>query len=167
MLPSYVKYTMKEGEHYSLHNFHEMRARFLSFNVVFDESCKYEIEGEDQADVNKLFGFSECDQQHHENSARFGWDWNKSAGITIHAYVYNNSVRTSTQIAKVKLGTEHSYRIDFDDENYYFTIDGLVDRFPMKRTHKCTTGIYYILYPYFGGNQPAPHNMHIYMKRLY
>ncbi len=166
MITPFERYTIKEGDHYSDHGIHELSHRKISFQVIFDDTCKNVIDDQDQADINKLFGFSECNQTHHDNSARFGWRWSQSA-LKIYGYVYNNGARHDTFLAKIKLNTSHTYTLEMDDDNYYFTIEGYVDRIPMKRTNTCTKGIYYLLYPYFGGNTPAPHDINIYMKRLY
>jgi hypothetical protein len=165
-LVPYDLYRVKQGNHYSTHLLHELRFNHLTFDIIFDPSCVYTINASDQADINKLFGFSDCNDQHHENSARFGWRWYKDS-LQVMAYVYNHAKVSSKFLAAVPLATPHRYTLSMDSEHYYFTIDGLVNKVSMKRTKNCDNGIYYLLYPYFGGNNTAPHDVDIYMKRIY
>jgi hypothetical protein len=165
-LVPYDLYRVKKGDHYSTHLLHELRFNHLTYDIIFDPSCVYTIKPSDQADINKLFGFSDCNNQHHENSARFGWRWYKDS-LQVLAYVYNNSVVSSKYLASVELGIANRYTLSMDGSYYYFTINNKVNKIPMKRTKSCDLGVYYLLYPYFGGNNTAPHDVDVYMKRIY
>ena len=73
----YQLYTIKEGRHSSAHSVELLNRSFLVFDVIFDESAKYFTNNPaNQADVNKLFGFADCNEMHQNNSLRFGWRWN-------------------------------------------------------------------------------------------
>lgn len=61
---------------------------------TFYPSCKYEI-GEDQSDVNKLFGLSLGN--HHNNSIRIGWRYLNSK-LEICYYAYKNGKRIPTKV---------------------------------------------------------------------
>lgn len=165
-LVPYNLYRMKSGNHYSTHLIHELRDVRLTYDVIFDPSCVYTINAADQADINKLFGFSECNDQHHENSARFGWRWYKDS-LQILGYCYNEGVVATKYLASVPLEVSHQYTIEMTEDSYYFTISGKVSKVQMKRTYDCNKGLYYILFPYFGGNNAAPHDVDIYMRRIY
>ena len=45
------------------------------------------------------------------------------------------------------------------DDSYLFIVDGI--SVIMDRSNKCNRGVYYMLYPYFGGDEKAPHEIDI------
>ena len=110
-------------------------------------------------------GFSECNDQHQTNSARFGWRWLDGA-LEIHTYVYNEGVRTSVMLGSVELGEEYTYSIELRRNDYVFKVDGM-DAVVVPRTNRCNRGLYYLLFPYFGGEEVAPHDMVIKIKMIY
>lgn len=118
----------------------------------------YETETvENQHDINKLMGFSDCNALHHDNSARFGWRW-LDGNLEIHAYVYNNGERHSEYIGRVELNISYRYELAIHGDYYVFNLEGAEPVF-MERTSNCNKGFYYMLFPYFGGNETAPHEM--------
>ena len=67
-------YVIEEGDHSSTSKVTLITATEMTFEAVFDDSAIYETVSEsNQADINKLMGFSDCTSHHHSNSARFGW----------------------------------------------------------------------------------------------
>jgi hypothetical protein len=77
------EYRIFKGCHYSnfLPSFHKVPNDFgISTNVIFDESCKYEID--EKSCVNKLFGFC-FGFGVHKNSVRFGWTYNNEKNSII------------------------------------------------------------------------------------
>jgi len=136
--------------------------------IVFDESCKYEID-EDSC-VNKLFGFC-FGFGVHKNSVRFGWTYNKDINnIFIWKYFYIDGKLNKEKIFSCELGSSHFYEIMVNKSNntkneYLVTlkIDNkkvypLDGEYIKMQSNKCfiTT-----LGPYFGGNTRAPHTMKI------
>lgn len=138
----------------------------LRFEALFDSTAIYETQiPENQYDINKLMGFSECNDQHHTNSARFGWRWLEGA-LEIHTYVYNEGVRTSELIGVVQLEQSYTYILEFREADYVFTVDDM-DPVVVPRTSTCDRGVYYMLFPYFGGDEVAPHDIRIKVKFIY
>lgn len=112
-----------------------------------------------QSNKNKLMGFSDCNSLHHQNSARFAWQWFNDR-LEIYAYCYVNSIRMEEFIGTVNLNEENLYEIAMTANEYVFYLNGQrVTR--IKRGDVCDKGVYYMLYPYFGGSIPAPHNVRI------
>jgi len=159
-------YTIKEGNHKSTNSFNTMSSNELVFEAIFDESAKYEsVLPENQYAINKLYGFADNNQHHQKNSARFGWRWSTTDNIIeIYAYVYNNEVMSNEYITSVGFNETHTYSILVEPDSYVFTVDNVV--ISMDRTNKYDRGMNYILYPYFGGDETAPHDIKIRIKEL-
>jgi hypothetical protein len=154
-------YKIKPGKHYA-QGFHT--ALFfnnnLSYEAKFDESAEYYLGNTNQYDMNKLFGFSDCSSQHHKNSARFGWRWNdQSKKLEIHAYVYSNGKRSSKYIDQVPLNQKIQYQIRIQSNEYEFILNDKKMTMPRGCTNQKVIG--YKLYPYFGGDEVAPHEIRI------
>lgn len=159
----YMAYTIKSGKHSSVFKFTSHTSDVLKFDAIFDSSAIYDTEDPvNQYDINKLYGFSECNQHHQNNSARFGWRW-LNGKLEIHGYVYNNGERLSQYITSVSLGESHTYQIRITDDWYLFRVDNELANLP--RTNNCDMGLYYMLYPYFGGDETAPHDIKILIKQ--
>ena len=62
----------------------------IKFTAIFDSSCIYQtVNPHNQNDINKLYGFSDCNSPHLENSARIGWRWSKDS-LRLFGFVHNN-----------------------------------------------------------------------------
>jgi hypothetical protein len=148
-------YTIKKGHHDSTPvKLEWLEKNPLRFHAKFDSSAIYSGDG----DINKLYGFSDCNSLHHENSARIGWRWSDNQ-LEIFAYTYAHGIRSYKKIKSVPLDTWVSYSIAAMPDRYRLCVGNeCVD---MERNTKCNTGMYYILYPYFGGNKRAPHDITI------
>jgi hypothetical protein len=162
--PGTVSYTIASGAHYCDQN--GIRAVDLAtqrFTVRFDESARYTTtDPANQYDINKLWGFSDNNNpDHHQYSARFGWRWSDGA-LRLFGYVYNAGVVSSKEIGTVSLHADHQCSIDVKATQYYFTLDGQTDSIP--RTATTPTGKGYQLYPYFGGDEVAPHKVTILIR---
>ena len=158
-----MTFTIEKGKHYSDRFFHKLfnLVNFTSFNtwtIIFDESCQYELLGPDQYDVNKLIGFS-IGANHHKESARFGWR-SVANEIEISAYAYVNSKRIIEPIAKVPLNTNIDLFLDVEQHAKPFAVAFSTGPHVETKIPKITPfAIGYSLWPYFGGNCPAPHKM--------
>jgi hypothetical protein len=136
--------------------------RKLQFEVLFDSSCIYNTElSENSSDINKVYGFSDCASRHHENSARAGWLWNGSA-IELYAYCYAEGKRSSKLMGTTGIGQIKKISIAAESGKYVFELDGA--KTIMSRGCSDTAISGYKLYPYFGGNESAPHNIQIAIK---
>lgn len=155
------EYTIGTGEHYATPKLMETtELKRVAFRATFDESARYTLNDPSlQSNINKLMGFSDCSAHHHTNSARFGWRWYNNQ-LEIHAYCYVDSVRVHQYIGTVKIGEESLYEITATTDAYTFSIDG-EKTVSIPRAESCNSGLNYMLYPYFGGSVPAPHDVRI------
>lgn len=161
----FVEYRIPKGNHYAEGKlFKQLHRAELRFQVIFDSSAIYEtIKAENQYDINKLYGFSDCETMHHANSARFGWRWNGSS-IEIHAYWYNDSIRHYQFLDNAVIGEPLELTIKVLPQEYEFRIKKATYRFPRHCNSTTISG--YLLYPYFGGDEFAPHDIRIRIKEL-
>ena len=156
----YVDYTIRKGEHYcDNNNLVPVDYQALSFNVIFDSSAIYSsIAPENQYDINKLYGFADNQAHHQQYSARFGWRWSDNA-LHLFAYVYNDGIRSSEPLGAVRLNTPVKCKLVVSGNQYLFTVNGKTTAMP--RLAKMPRAVGYKLYPYFGGDETAPHNIRI------
>lgn len=159
----YETYIIPGGEHSSRNEVSLHSGKELRFLAIFDQTAQYSTANpSNQADINKLYGFSDCNSQHQMNSARFGWRWFNSK-IEIFAYCYNNGARQFQYITSVEPDQEYEYKIAISGGQYVFTVNGT----STTMTRGCTDGgTKYRLYPYFGGDEAAPHSISIKIKDL-
>lgn len=165
-----MKYIIKKGKHYaSGFNFALTTKNTIKFSCVFSKNCLYDknqlINNDDIYDINKLYGVS-LSYHHHHKSARFGWRCIDNKTIQIITYTYNNSLRKiedskilgivkpneiiNLELYILKNKIKYSFiNLNSGEKNSeYFNIKNC---FPIR----------YILFPYFGGNNTAPHAMEI------
>lgn len=161
----YEVYSIPEGKHESTYKIQLLQSSSLKFKAKFDHSAEYISHTvEDQLDTHKLLGFSDCNSHHHENSARFGWRW-VDGNIEIMVYCYANGVRFIEKIGESSLNEENDYLIEVNEYAYIFTYNKV--SIEVTRGDTCEKGFYYMLYPYFGGNEVAPHQIDIMIRRFY
>lgn len=157
-------YEIRRGEHYSHRTGMPRRVislqagRHLHFEARFTNSCLYTPENDD---INKLYGFTDANSLVHDNSVRFGWRHDGQGTIEIFAYWYTDGKR-----GWEKLGTTLPYVIDdyeiwARDDWYYFRFNNI--EFSTKRTVNSEHGIRSRLFPYFGGDRPAPNDILIFI----
>lgn len=160
------EFLIRTGEHYSTPRLMEtFQTTKLAFKATFDESARYQLSDPSLQDSkNKLMGFSDCNSLHHENSARFAWQWFNDR-LEIYAYCYVDSMRVEQFIAPVDLDEENLYEIATTTDEYIFYLNG-EKKAAIGRTVQCNDGLNYILYPYFGGTMPAPHDVRIQIQMV-
>ena len=170
------KYCIKKGNHSaSGFNFGITFKKTIKFRASFTESCLYDLGSNDNYDINKLYGFSTT-IFHHNQSARIGWRCIDGENIEVLTYSYNNKKRSlldSNLLATVKPNQWFNVEIT-DHESYYeykLTYENDLDNDNIVVTDKDKKEkdwflFHYFLYPYFGGNKPAPHNMLIYIEKI-
>lgn len=143
-----------------------------SYEVIFDDSCRYLLEGVDQWDWNKLVGWSYG--MHHTNSIRIGWRYNRESDkIELALYTYDSGIRRESYLGEVNIGTKYYIEL-----KYY---SGIVDAYVRNSdinvqerslsTYQDTFMIPkwgYNLSLFFGGNksQPNKQTMKIWIKKL-
>ena len=162
----YENFIIPAGKHDNGWKMQSLQSKILDFSVIFDQSAIYEtITKENQHDINKLMGFSDCNSMHHENSARFGWRW-LNGKLEIHAYAYVNGERITTYIGDVTLNEPTGYQLQITADHYVFYLQGY-EPVRIKRGASCNKGLYYMLFPYFGGDEVAPHDILIQILTKY
>lgn len=162
---SFVQYNIFKGKQYCDKNIYvPLKVSRLEFKVRFDSSAIYKTEKtENQGDINKLFGFSDNNAMHHEFSARFGWRWSNDS-LRLFAYVYNRGVRSYKELGTVEIGKENHCSISLSGNGYNFELNGSETKMLRESTTAKIEG--YQLYPYFGGDESAPHDISIWIEKL-
>lgn len=161
----YIQYTIMKGQQYCDKSiFVPVKCSQVSFKAKFDSSAIYKTAADsNQADINKLYGFSDNNAAHHEYSARFGWRWSNNA-LRLFAYDYNNGVMSFKELGAVQIGVENTCSIRISGNEYVFTLNGVETKMPRASTTTLAEG--YKLFPYFGGNESAPHTISIWIEEL-
>jgi len=161
---SYTNFTIRQGQHYCDQNsIRSVRTSEMKFMVKFDNSAIYQtVVPENQYDINKLWGFTEGINNQY-NSARIGWSWNKNA-LRLYGYVHANGVRHYQEITSVTIGSDITCSIKLADNTYLFTVNGISISLPRGPSSTQASG--YQQYPYFGGDETAPHLITIMIKSL-
>ena len=160
-----ITYIIRQGNHEcDQHTYASVQYTEQKFKVMFDSSAIYKaLTPGNQYDIHKLFGFSDNNADHHSYSARFGWRWENNS-LKIFSYVYNNRVLSKKEIMILKIGTIYNCSIAVSKEQYLFTVNEV--SVSMPRLSTTATGNGYKLYPYFGGDETAPHDIRIWIKEL-
>jgi hypothetical protein len=161
----FVDYLITAGGHSSDKNTYKpVTTSEMKFVVKFDSSAIYQsVIPDNQLDINKLYGFSDNNQDHHQFSARIGWRWYNNQ-LELFGYVYNNGAFTAKYITSVPLNQEIGCSIQVQGNSYLLTANGIT--VSMVRAATTDQGMGYQLYPYFGGDEAAPHDIKIQVKNL-
>ncbi len=164
-LTPFTRYTIRQGNQFcDQDTFVAVEYEALKFVVKFDSSAIYTtVNPVNQYDINKLYGFSDNNSFHQLYSARFGWRWSDQA-LRIFAYIYNNGVRHSKELGTIQPGTENTCSIKVVGKHYIFSLNNSSDT--LVRSSTTAKGEGYKLYPYFGGDEVAPHDITIFIKEM-
>lgn len=161
----FVEYLIPSGKHYAVREDSIVWLNITAqhFEVIFDSSAIYTTKNPvNQADINKLYGFADNDH-HQTNSARFGWRWYNNQ-LQLHAYVYKYEKRSSKFLKAIPFNQTVHCSISIKGDDYIFVADE--DTVKVSRGPKQATAAGYKLFPYFGGDETAPHNIRIKIKEL-
>ncbi len=161
----FVKYAINAGAHYAdQHPYRPVALHALHFVARFDSTAVYQTRAaENQYDINKLYGFADNGMEHHQYSARFGWRWSDGA-LRLFAYVYNDGKVASEELGVVPIGVDIRCGIEVEAGSYRFYSGEYRLTLPRKSTTATANG--YLLYPYFGGDETAPHTIRIWIQQL-
>ena len=161
----FIKYTIAKGQQFCNDNaFVATSYGELKFIAKFDSSAIYSTKDPgNQDDINKLYGFSDNKTTHHNFSARFGWRWSNGA-LRLFGYIYNSSLIDSKELGIIAIGKENDCAIKVTSTSYQFFLNGKIDSLPRESSTVKAEG--YKLYPYFGGDELAPHAINIFIKEL-
>ena len=160
---AFMKYTIPAGSQYcDQTSYVPTSCSELSFTVKFDSSAIYKTtDPVNQEDINKLIGFSDNNSDHHSFSARFGWRWSNNA-LRLFGYTYNNGLREYKELGTIDIGAESNCSIKVAGNHYLFILNGHLDS--MTRSSTSSPAIGYKLFPYFGGDEMAPHEISIWIR---
>jgi predicted small lipoprotein YifL len=162
---SFISYLIKKGNNYCENNAYASTAyTSIHFRAILDSSCIYTTQDPaNQEDINKLYGFADCSSFHQSNSARFGWDWYQGQ-MHIHAYCYDNTVRSYKELGTVPLNQAFDCVLTVLPGKYIFTLNGKSDTMSRGCTDVIANG--YKLLPYFGGDEPCPHDLRVKIREM-
>ena len=160
----FIQYNIATGDHYcDKSSVTPVTLSAMLFKVQFDSSAIYtSVDPVNQYDINKLYGFTEG-QDPHVNSARIGWAFNDGK-LRLYAYAYNNQQRLSQEIGTVNIGETINCAIKLDSLNYIFNVNE--KQVKLSRAQAGVTANGYRLFPYFGGDEVAPHPIRIMIKDM-
>ena len=134
------KYVIRKGKH-NVKRFPKILWNIRAINLCFrfDSSAIYKTQNPlNQNDWNKLFGFSRG--YHHHNSIRLAWRWNpKIEKIELAKYMYKKGSRSYEIIGATDINQSKTVKLEFNE--------GIP--------------LCYLLYPFFGGDETAPHDIRI------
>lgn len=142
-----------------------------SMRAYFLPTCLYQL-STNYDQVNKLFGISEG--FHHKNSARIGWRCLDGEKIEILAYAYVYGQRVIKPMISCKTQQWVFCHIENKPSKYVFkaltangeSITVSIDKPKKLFIYQIFKLFIYRLYPYFGGQQTAPHDMSLYLIKL-
>ncbi len=164
----YTNYHIKKCKHYSSGAAIALTTKNeITCEVFFDKNCLYQIEGEDAADVNKLWGYSSA-WHHQVQSARIGWRCLDGQNIELLTYCYKGGAINFEELQVIDIirpmdvftctivNARFEYIFKYRKGDYYRVIK-------VSKESDCFP-VHYMLGVYFGGNQTAPHKMDIYLR---
>lgn len=168
-------YVIREGNHYSTTIQDRIFNRrnydtIWEWEIMFDQYCKYHFshleDSSNISDVNKLIGYADCGTSHTKNSIRIGWRISPTSMDTIEllSYIKKDGVFVFNPLTTVTQEETFNVTIVYDYDKYICCVNGfcdIIDRDCIEfKGHK------WGLFPYFGGDETAPHRMSIYIKEI-
>ena len=160
----YRVYTIPKGEHSSGSFFNHPDNSRIIFDFILDESAIYQTEiPENQDDVNKIYGMSDFGRIHQKYSIRLGWRY-INGQIELCWLRHEEGRHSSATIRTIELNESYNAVINITTFYYQIVIDG--DTTLVRRRPEGYWGAVrrYYLYPYFGGNEFAPHDITIQIR---
>lgn len=157
----YKKYIIKKSKHRSTLSYKVSREDFIDFDVIFNESSIYQTQDPlNQADINKLYGVSDCGRHHMEYSIRFGWRYYNN-NLELLWFKHEAGTFSYGLIQNIEINKSYNCSIEITEDDYILCVDG-----NCKSTPRMCSINYkrYFLYPYFGGDEKAPHDIEIRIK---
>lgn len=164
---NWENFRIPQGQHYnSLRNIGLFPNDSLAFEVVFDSTAIYQTQNpSNQADWNKLMGFSDCGTHHHTNSVRVVWRYlPASGGFQLGEYYYINGTRSFSTLGNYQLNDTIPVQVYVSNGYYQMVVGPNVG----QEQRACHSSIgRYMLFPYFGGDEPAPQDINIFIHQTY
>lgn len=163
------KYTIKAGQHSPLGFQFGIANNPIKFRFMFEASCLYNTEfwpEQDKLDINKLVGGTNGLTDKY--SARFGWRCTDLQNIDVVTYIHEGGAfapMSEIMLAKVAPNEWHTGELIFGKNFYSFKVDGGVP-ITIPTSIDGTKTMKLKQFPYFGGNNVAPHNMVIHIEYI-
>ena len=157
-------YTIPAGEHSSGSFLNHPDNSRISFQFVLDNSAYYKTEiPENQHDVNKIYGMSDFGVRHQKYSIRLGWRY-LNEQLELCWLRHEEGKHSSATIRTIE--PDVIYNATIDIKTFYYVIVINNDTTMVRRRPEGYWGLVrrYYLYPYFGGNEYAPHDITIKIK---
>ena len=159
-------FTIPEGKHRSGSYFNHPNDSKIKFKFILDESAEYISEvPRNQTDINKIYGFSDFGKSHFKFSIRIGWRYiPETDNIELCWLRHEDGVHKGETIRNIQPDIVYDATIDIETFWYVIVINNDTTR--VIRRPKGNWGLVrrYYLYPYFGGNEFAPHDITIKIK---
>lgn len=145
----------------------------IAYDWGFTESCRYEICCGDQADWNKLTGFSFNFLTNHRNSLMVAWRYNLDGYFELAPYYHKNGevfyaeIEDNIQVVQLYypflFETHFTIRADIRKIFVTIIIEGTNETsfLELDMPEEENNGNTREIYPWFGGNQKAPHDIEI------
>jgi len=156
-------YTIEKDQNYAdgtIYIDHWFRGTKLNFSAAFNETNIYTITPEDQSDINKLYGFSDCKMIHQKSSARFGWRWFHGQLEILGITHYGGTWHATGVLGVAELNRPYDFAIELSEDKtqVLYTFD---HGKPVATPRECNDSEFfgYMLAPYFGGTSTSPHDM--------
>ena len=157
-------YTIPAGEHSSGSFINHPNNSRINFKFILDESAIYTSEiPENQHDVNKIYGMSDFGLRHQKYSIRLGWRYLNNE-LELCWLRHEEGRHSSATIRTIEPDVIYNATIDIQTFYYVIVVDS--DTTLVRRRPEGNWGLIrrYYLYPYFGGNEYAPHDITIKIK---
>lgn len=163
----YKHYKIKEGKH-DYFNLPKLTcANSLNAMVMFPESWRYNLKNKNQKDINKVLGLSDSWSYHKKHSARFGARYNtKLQKIELFAYTYREGKVYAKFLKYIRIKHEVFLGLKIEPSHYAFYVNNVLEQRLPRTCELSSKGLKYILLPYFGGDEPAPHDITTLIKWL-
>lgn len=152
---------IKKGKHSYFHlpRFH-LGQPFIDCTVKFMLNCQYDFNYPARNQINKLIGFS--NGYHKCNSVRVGWKY-RDGHIELFAYTYiKGKPLEHKRFCNVPLDTMFNLRMQWlSEETLMIEVNDKGIRKIEYISYPLRDKPGYYLFPFFGGQVPAPHDMDI------
>ena len=173
-----ASYNIKKNKHYSSFRLERLipyvGRKTLKWKFCFDADCNYYkdvLEITDfkratqlQTQINKLCGVSFG--MHHRNSIRIGWTASDQHNlITLFVYWYDKGVRGQRELCNIIANKHYIVTMDMRLNDIVIKVDDNRNVYGTETIQIKRKWFGYYLFPYFGGKEPAPHNMTVYLSR--
>ena len=157
-------YTIPAGSHSSGSFLNHLDNSRINFKFILDESAYYKTEiPENQGDISKIYGMSDFGLRHQKYSIRLGWRYINNE-LQLCWLRHEEGRHSSAKIRTIEPDVIYDATIDIKTFFYVIVVDG--DTTMVRRRPEGNWGLIrrYYLYPYFGGNEYAPHDITIKIK---